>query len=289
MPDFPIIDAHVHLWNPQHFPIPWLVQVPSIHRPYGLAEYHDQTAHLSIRGIVYVEVDVAPQFALLEAAHAVALAAQDSRLQGIVAAAPLEYGVQVRPYLDALRAMGPLIKGVRRNMQDETDPEFCLQPAFIEGVQLLAEYGFSFDICIRHHQLPAVTRLVQQCPEVQFVLDHLGKPGIRRQELDPWRVHLEQLAALPNVWCKLSGLLTEADPLHWQFDDLVPYVTSALAVFGTQRMLFGGDWPVLLQAATYEQWVEVVGQMLAHVPELAQHDVWMHNAQRCYRLITTDE
>ncbi|MEO8973784.1 MAG: amidohydrolase family protein [Ktedonobacteraceae bacterium] len=286
MPDFSIIDTHVHLWNPQLFPIPWLAQVPGINRPFGLAEYRDQTANFPITGIVYVEVDVAPQFALLEAQLVVALAAQDSRLQGIVAAAPLEYGKQVRPYLDALRALGPLIKGVRRNIQDETDPEFCLRPAFIQGVQLLAEYGFSFDICIRHHQLPAITRLVHLCPEIQFILDHLGKPAIREQELDPWRANLEQLAALPNVCCKLSGLLTEANTQHWQLADLVPYVTHALTVFGTQRILFGGDWPVLLQAASYEQWVKSVELMLAHVPEAAQHDIWMHNAQRCYRLIT---
>jgi len=117
MRNVPIIDAHVHLWNPQTFPMPWLAEVPAINYPFGLPEYNEHTRELPISGMVYVEVDVAPQFALLEAEHIVELAAQDSRLLGIVATAPVQYGEQVRIYLDALRKLGPLIKGVRRNVQ----------------------------------------------------------------------------------------------------------------------------------------------------------------------------
>nr|MDQ2887876.1 amidohydrolase family protein [Chloroflexota bacterium] len=256
MHTFPIVDAHVHLWNPRTFPMPWLEEVPTINRPFGLADYHAQTADLPLVGMVYVEVDVAPQFGLLEAEHAVGLAARDPRLQGIVATAPVDYGEQARVYLDALRKLGPLIKGVRRNLQGEANPDACLQTTFVKGVQLLAEYGYSFDICIRHEQLPAVTELVRRCPDVTFILDHCGKPNIRAQVLDPWRANLERLAASPNVWCKVSGLLTEADPQHWQLVDLAPYVAHALTVFGEQRVLFGGDWPVMLQAGSYKQWVE---------------------------------
>ncbi len=284
MPNVPIIDAHVHLWNPQVFPMPWLTEVPAINYPFGLAEYDEHTGKQPISGMVYVEVDVAPQFALLEAEHVVELAAQDSRLLGIVATAPVHYGKQVRVYLDALRKLGPLIKGVRRNMQGERDLRFCLQPAFIQGVQLLAEYGYSFDICIRHEQLPAVTELVQQCPGVMFILDHCGKPNIREHMLDPWHTDLARLATLPNVWCKLSGLLTESDLQQWQISDLVPYVTHVLEVFGAQRILFGGDWPVVLQAGSYTQWVETVTQLIAHLPEVAQHAILGENARNFYRL-----
>ena len=284
MQNIPIIDAHVHLWNPQVFPMPWLTEVPAINYPFGLAEYDAQTGKQPISGMVYVEVDVAPQFALLEAEHVVELAAQDSRLLGIVATAPVHYGKQVRVYLDALRKLGPLIKGVRRNVQGERDLRFCLQPTFIQGVQLLAEYGYSFDICIRHEQLPAVTELVQRCPSVMFILDHCGKPNIREHMLDPWRTDLARLAALPNVWCKLSGLLTESDLQQWQISDLVPYVTHVLEVFGAQRILYGGDWPVVLQAGSYTQWVETVTQLIAHLPEAAQHAILAENAQHFYRL-----
>ena len=284
MQNVPIIDAHVHLWNPDVFPIPWLTQVPAINYPFGLPEYDEQTRTLPISGMVYVEVDVAPQFALLEVEHIVELATHNPRLLGIVAAAPVHYGEQVCVYLDALRKLGPLIKGVRRNLQGEHDLHFCLQPTFVQGVQLLAEYGYTFDICIRHEQLPAVAELVQQCPNVMFILDHCGKPNIREHKLDPWRADLKRLATLPNVWCKMSGLLTESDLQRWQFSDFVPYVTHVLEVFGEQRILFGGDWPVMLQAGSYTQWAEMVAQLITHLPEAAQRAILGENAQHFYRL-----
>ncbi len=126
MRDVSIVDAHVHLWNPRLFPIPWLAEVPAINRPFGLAEYYEQTATLPLAGMVYVEVDVAPQFALLEVEYIIGLAAHNPRIQGIVATAPVQYGAQTRVYLDALRKLGPLIKGVRRNLQGEVDLGYCL-------------------------------------------------------------------------------------------------------------------------------------------------------------------
>jgi L-fuconolactonase len=283
MPDLPIVDAHVHLWNPQLFPMPWLADLPKLNRPYGLSEYQEQTAGLPIASMIYVEVDVAPQFALLEAQHVAALASQDARLQGIIATAPVQFGSQTRVYLDALRELGPYIKGVRRNIQD-MEPDYCRQPAFIQGVQLLAEYGYSFDICIRHTQMAAVTELVRRCPDVTFILDHLGKPDIRGHVLDPWRDDIARLAALPNVACKLSGLLTEADPQHWQIADLAPFVAHAITVFGAQRLLFGGDWPVMLHAATYLQWHDAVQHLVAALPDDDQRAIWCDNARRWYRL-----
>jgi L-fuconolactonase len=177
MLDLPIVDAHVHLWELTQFPRPWLSALPALSRSCGLADYQEQTSGLPIAGLVYVETAVAAPYGLLEARWAISLAETDPRLQGVVAA-PLEDGLKVRPYLEALAALGPLVKGVRRNLQNERDPEFCLQRDFVAGVQLLETYGFSFDICIRHDQLPAVTTLVRECPTVSFVLDHLGKPAI---------------------------------------------------------------------------------------------------------------
>ena len=113
-------------------------------------------------------------------------------------------------------------------------------------IRMLADYDFSFDICIRHHQMSAIIELVRQCPQVQFVLDRLGKPNIRDGLYDSWATDLTRLAALPNVWGKLSGLLTEADPQHWQPTDLAPYMQLALNLFGPERLLFGGDWPAML-------------------------------------------
>jgi L-fuconolactonase len=234
--------------------------------------------------MVYVETDVAPAYALLEAQWAVALGEADIRLAGVVAAAPLHDGLRVRTYLEALATLGPLVKGVRRNLQDERDPASCLRPDFVAGVGLLDAYGFSCDLCIRHDQLPAVTELVRACPAVTFVLDHLAKPMIREGRLDPWRDHLTALAALPNVACKLSGLLTEADWQRWQMEEVAPYVTHALTVFGPHRVLFGSDWPVVTLASSYRRWVETLAALTSYLSANDQRLLWGDNARRWYRL-----
>jgi L-fuconolactonase len=279
-----IVDAHVHLWNPQQFRLAWLDDLPTLNKPFGLAEYPQESVGNSVTALVYVEVNVAPHDALREVQWAAEQAARDARLQGIVAAAPVEQGEQVRAHLEALQATSPLIKGVRRNLQDETDPTFGVQPNFVRGVQLLAEYGFSFDLCIRHWQLPMVTELARQCPATKFMLDHLGKPAIKDHVLDPWREDLAQLAALPNVWCKISGLVTEADPQRWTPDDLAPSIAHALEVFGEDRVVFGGDWPVVLLASSYERWVETLEALTQHLTPEAQRKLWAENARRFYRL-----
>ena len=279
-----LVDAHVHLWNPQHFPMPWLDHTPALNKPFELSDYPRQSAGCTIAALVSVEVDVAPHYALLEARWAADLAVHDARLQGIVAAAPVEHGEQVRAYLDALQATSPLIKGVRRNLQDEPDAAFCLQEDFVQGIRLLPTYGFSFDLCIRHWQLPAVVELVRRCPDTHFILDHLGKPAIKAHLLDPWREHLAQLAALPNVCCKISGLVTEADQHRWAPEELAPYVAHALEVFGEDRVVFGGDWPVLLLAASHDRWVETLDALTQHLSPAAKRKLWKENARRFYRL-----
>jgi L-fuconolactonase len=280
----PIVDAHVHLWNPEQFSMPWLANIPRLNRPYGLQDYCEQTRSLPIVGMVYIEVGVEPQETLREASHIAALAWEEQRLQAIVAAAPVECGEAVREHLESLVAISPLIKGVRRNLQDETEPDFCLQPDFVAGVRLLTEYNLSFDICIKHLQLPGVTELVRRCPDTAFILDHLGKPDIKQQQLDSWQTDLHRLAELPNVVCKISGMVTEANHERWQPADLESFVNVALEAFGEERVLFGGDWPVVLLASAYRRWYEALETITAHLPLLTRRKLWSENAQYCYRM-----
>jgi len=284
MPDFSIIDGHVHLWQPGRYSVPWLDNVPMLNKPFGLTEYSAATHDVSVEGFVYLEIDVAPAYAQLEARQIVELAAQDSRIKGVVAHAPVEDGEQVRTYLEALVALGPKIKGIRRLTQGLPDPEFCLRPGFIQGIQLLPEYGLSCDLCCTFRELGPTVELVRRCPETSFILDHIGKPNIRGNEMSPWKEQMTDLASHPNTVCKISGATTEANLDSWTVEQIKPYVLHALGVFGEDRVVFGSDWPVVLQAAPYRRWVDTLDELTDDWSASAKRKLWSENAKRFYRL-----
>jgi L-fuconolactonase len=281
MPDFPLIDSHVHFWDPAVQPYPWLDDIPALRGRRTPAEFRAAAGPVAVAKIVFVQCGAAD--ALAEVAWIERLAGEEPRVAGIVAHAPLEQGEAAAPWLERLAAR-PLVKGVRRLLQDESDDAFCLRPDFVRAVRLLPRHGFSCDLCIFHRQLANVVRLVRQCPEVRFVLDHLGKPGIRASRLDPWRAELRELAALPNVWCKLSGMVTEADHARWTPADLRPYVDHAFACFGADRMMFGSDWPVSTLAAAYPRWVATVDEALRGASADELQRIFVRTAEAFYRV-----
>lgn len=264
--------------------MPWLDNLPELRKPFGRDELRAASAGVQIESVVYVQADTTPAYGLVEARWAAAEADADPRIAAIVAWAPVEDGSIVRTYLDALTRVSPLIKGVRRLIQSEPDPMFCLQADFLTALRILPEYDLSFDICVRHDQLATAARMVRACPETRFILDHLGKPPVRRGMLDPWRQHIADLAQLPNVVCKLSGLVTEADHTSWNAADLAPYIAHSLAVFGEDRVLFGSDWPVVTLASSYQRWVETLTEHTLTLSSQAQSKLWHTNSRSAYRI-----
>lgn len=284
MPTIPIVDSHVHLWDPDGILVPWLATSPRLNAPHGLTEYDAVTTGVTVEAIVYLEIDAAPSYRLTEAKQIAALAERDPRVQGIVACAPLEDGDHVRGLLADLVAVGPLVKGIRRIYQAEPDPAFCLQPGFVRGVQILPEYGLTCDLCLNHTQLASTIELVRRCPDVDFILDHIAKPDIRGGGLDPWRDQMRELASFPNIVCKISGAVTEADNASWTVADIRPFVEHALGVFGEDRVVFGGDWPVVTHAAPWRGWVVALDEITADFSDAAKRKLWADNARRFYRL-----
>jgi L-fuconolactonase len=283
MPLGPIVDSHVHLWDPTRFRMPWLDGNERIGKPFGLAEFREHSAGVEVEGIVYLQVEVTPPYALLEAQWVADLPADGPPVLGIVPWAPMEDGDRARSFLDAMVAIDPRIKGIRRLYQGEPDIDFCIRPDFIRGVQILPEYGLSFDLGVFHQHLKNTISLVRACPKVSFVLDHIGKPDIKGKMTEPWRSEIRELAAMPNVVCKVSGMVTEAAE-DWTTDDLRPYVEHVLESFGEDRVMFGGDWPVVLMASPYRRWAESLDEITAGLSDAAKRKLWNENARQFYRL-----
>lgn len=285
------VDTHLHCWDRTQVPYPWLDGYPAIagrHTPAELrAEISGGDGARFPDKIVIVEGDCdrARAFDEVRAAEALAASepADEKTIAGIVAFAPMDRGDETIAALDRLRAR-PLLRGVRHLIQGEADPDFCRRPAFIAGVRAAGERGLSFDVCVKHHQLASVIDLVRECPGTQFILDHAGKPDVRGRRLDPWREQIATLAWFPYVACKLSGLVTEADPAAWTIDDLRPYTDHLLARFGARRLMFGGDWPVVKLASSYQRWLDTALTLLSPLPLDEREAIMSSNAQRIYRL-----
>ena len=174
--------------------------------------------------------------------------------------------------------------GIRHIVQSEPDDRFLMRPDFLEGVAFLEQFGLAYDILIYTKHLPVAAEFVERFPRQRFVLDHLAKPPIKSREIDSWAAGIRPIASFPNVFCKLSGLVTEADWQHWKPQDITPYLDVAFDAFGPSRLMIGSDWPVCLMAGSYTRTVDVVKNYLqSHSTEI-RDAVLGGNAQRFWKL-----
>jgi predicted TIM-barrel fold metal-dependent hydrolase len=276
-----LVDTHQHLWDLQRFPCAWCQGIPALNRSFLLADYEAAAHGLGIAQTVFMECDVDEPHALAEARTIQALADRHASIAGIVASGrPEREGF--REHLRELARL-PKVKGVRRILHTQPD-ELSQAPLFAANVRRLEEFGFTFDICALARQLPIAASLVEACPQVYFILDHCGVPDVKGRAFDPWRDHIRRLAQLPNLACKLSGLVAYADPRTWTAETLQPWVAHVIEHFGWERIVWGGDWPVCTLSATLAQWVEATHALTAGVPPERRERLYHRNAELIYRL-----
>ncbi len=260
------IDAHHHFWcyNPQEYG--WISpDMKALRQNFLPADLEARIAAAGIDGVVSVQA----RQTLEETRWLLELAAQHDFIKGVVGWLPLT-AVDIQAELERWRAYGKL-KAVRHVLHDEPDDMYMLRAEFNRGIAALRRFNLVYDILIFEKHLPQSIRFVDQHPNQIFVLDHIAKPRIKDHVIAPWDKHITELAQRRNVYCKLSGVVTEADHAHWTPDDIKPYLDVVLNAFGPQRLMFGTDWPVCLLASGYENWVKTVKDFIAPL-SIAQQD-----------------
>jgi predicted TIM-barrel fold metal-dependent hydrolase len=276
-----IVDTHQHLLFPGRVGYAW-TKAYGLDRSWSLADYRRAAKGTGIAASVFVEVDADERDRATETRLVLDLADDPANgIAGVVAALRPERE-DFRTELESLARRWAL-KGVRRVLHTQPD-DLPRSPLFVENVRALARFGLSFDICALPRQLPTAGALVRACPQVAFVLDHLGVPDVAGRALDPWRGHIAELARLPNLSCKISGVIAYADRQAWTVDDLRPFVEHAIACFGWDRVLFGSDWPVCTLSAPLSGWVGALGEIVSGASRDERERLFSRNAERVYRL-----
>ncbi|MEU6729948.1 amidohydrolase family protein [Nonomuraea wenchangensis] len=272
------IDAHHHVWDLSARPHDWLDPEPMapVRRTFTLDDLAGPAAAAGVSRTVLVQVLAD----LDETREFLGLAAASELVAGVVGWVDLT----APDVAGTLAALPPGLVGVRHGVQSEPDPAWLNRPDVRRGLAAVEAAGLAYDLLTLPHQLPAAIDTVRALPGLTFVLDHLSKPPIASGELEPWRSRVRELAALPNVFCKLSGMVTEADWAAWRVGDLRPYAEVVLEAFGPERVMFGSDWPVCLLAAEYAQVTEAAEELCAGLTEGERAEVFAGTARRAYQL-----
>ncbi len=273
------IDAHQHFWRYHPVRDAWITDdMAVIQRDFLPSDLKPVLDTNNVSGCVAVQADQseAETLFLLE------LADQNPFIEGVVGWVDLQAADVVERL--AYFSHYPKLKGVRHIVQGEDDRRFLLRPAFLSGIEALATHGYTYDILVKPHQLDATLEFINCFPDQPFVIDHLAKPYIKAGLRQPWATQLEAIASHDHVYCKLSGMVTEADWNGWEPSDFRYYTQHILEVFGPRRVMFGSDWPVCMVAAAYREVVGLVEQAIAHLTPDEQGLIWHKNATNFYGL-----
>lgn len=291
VPSFPIIDTHLHVFQHGRLKYSGFERNPLFARDYHVEDYARDLGTVDVEAMVFVEcyADFTPEGGqyIEEIEFVEEEATRDPRLMAIVPMAPLEWGARVEPMLAEMATSHPAVKGIRRIVEFDADPRaLTLSPSFVEGVNLLEKFGYHFEINVNYTQMDIVREFVTRIPNVPMILDHCGKPGIKSGAIAQYRDDVRDLARHPNLWIKLSDLPVEADKAKWTEADLRPFIAETIETFGPDRIIYGGDYPVCLQATTLPRWVEVLDRAFADlgVREADTRKIYRDNANAFYRL-----
>lgn len=276
-----MIDAHHHLWDPARRDYPWLADaaLDPIRRPYTVDDLR-RVSGADATVLVQTVSSTAETEEFLDTA-----AASGGLIVGVVGWVDLT-APDVADRLAALRERpgGELLVGIRHQVENEPDAGWLLRPDVLRGLTAVTGAGLAYDLLVNPAQYSSAAELADRLAEARLVLDHAGKPPIAAGEVDDWAGAISGIARRPNVFCKLSGLVTEADWTSWRTRDLAPYTDHVLTVFGPDRVLFGSDWPVCELAATYDEVVEAAHTLGADLSAAERHEVFEGTARRAYRL-----
>jgi L-fuconolactonase len=273
-----IVDAHHHFWRYDPVQYGWIGDSMARLRRDFLPE--DLAKEIAAAGVDAV-VSVQARQIVEETEQLLKYAEGNAFIAGVVGWAPLvDPGIEKDLERFAAR---PKLKAMRHVLQDE-DASYMLRDDFNRGVAALARHGLAYDVLIYERQLPQAIEFVDRHPGHRFILDHIAKPRIREGILEPWRANLRRLAERPNVWCKVSGMVTEADFKAWTEAQLQPYLEATLEAFGPRRLMLGSDWPVCLAACEYGRWVSIVRRFAGRLSKAEQERILGGTAAEAYRL-----
>jgi len=270
------LDSHQHFWSYDEQQYPWIPKGSPLHRDWLPEDLQREQAKVGLEGSVAVQA----RQTLEESHWLLSLAERHPLIRAVVGWVDLR-AEDVEAQL-ATFARHQKFVGVRHVVQDEPDDCFMLREAFLRGIGNLRQFALTYDILIYPKQLPAAIELVAQFPEQPFVLDHIAKPHIRDGTLSPWREQVRELAQARNVFCKISGMVTEANHRGWKPDDFRPYLDEVFEAFPIERLMWGSDWPVCLLAGSYEQVFQLVNEYTAHLTAPQRDALFGGTAARFY-------